>query len=254
MNNKSRIFTKFAVATAISALAITGCSAETVNKNGTSASTSQSQSQTENADFTTETAAKFVSDYYAGWFKEADERLYDQLQTEVTNIVGEDSLNNVNAEDPLVYFESLPKDKQAELAKKTTELNKNADHYDMSGMSDAEVAVLNIMVVSLSSIFGSTGTVTVSANAEKIEVNGTEATVPFSALSVQYGESEETKTEMDDSEGFELSLKGISGKWKVNGKEFLTTILKESAAEPEVELETQEPDAASTPSEAPSDK
>lgn len=218
------MFAKVAAAVAISVVALSGCSSS--NDTPKSPGTQVSSEVTQSANLTTDSAAKFVSDYYAGWFKETDATLYTTLQDTITNIVGESAdLTTVDINDPIAFFNNLPEDKQLELAEKMTELNKNSSFYDLSQLTLSEKSFLNIMVISMTSVLGNGESITVSADASKIVVDGNTATVPFSALTVKYGDTESPA--LANSDGFDLPLIGVDGEWKVDGKKFLDVILTE---------------------------
>lgn len=216
------IFTKTLIAGAIAAVALTGCSAAV---NGDNPSPSANQSV--DAKSQKELATKFVSEYYAGWFKAGDKDSYQELQDKVTEIVGEDD-GTIPSNDPVEFFDALPEEKQKELAKVTAEMSDNAKFYDTTGMSDSEAAVLHIMVASLSELMSVGGAVEIESNPDKIEVKDNVAIVPFSALSVTFSSFEPPKTttkEMKDEEGFPLKLVFKNNVWKVDGKDFLKTIM-----------------------------
>lgn len=230
-----RILLKTIGAVVISAVALTGCTSDSTeeapNKN-----VSVEQSDGLNAD----SAAQFVAAYYTGWFEPFDVNLYTDLETEIMKIVGsEDALAET---DPMEMFATMPEEDQKKLAEKTIELNKNSDYYDFSGMTYSDQAILNIMIISLSSIFGTEESVEVSANPEMITVDGDTAIVPSTALTVKYGDTENAQT--DDSAGFDLILTEVDGEWKVDGQEFLDMIVDESEPETEEDnTDTNENDA-----------
>ena len=211
-----------------SALALSACSG------GTETSPEPKAASTEivaSENLTTETAAKFVSEYYAAWFAKSDPQLYTDLQAAITEIVGDDEILNSAEEDPIKLFSEFPKDVQTSLANKTSEMNANFAFYDMSELSKAEVSVLNIMMMSLTSIFGSDSEtdVQVTADQSQITIEGNRAEIPFNALSVKFnGEESAPLGGTISGAALNFPLVAVDGQWKVDGKKFLTVIMDSS--------------------------
>lgn len=233
MNKKS--FMKISGSIMLASMVLVGCSS------GNKGEPVDNTSKVVNSDSTTKSPnvaiADFVSEYYQSWLTPNGSSAYQKIQDEIAKVLEkEDDISafSDSSINPVDGIASLSKKSQRAIADITEENNVNAKFFDFSKTSDAERAVLNIMVVSLNSIVGSDPStakdVSVTLDSTSIAINedGLTASVPASALTIKIDGNTVPQSSAAINSGSDLSLVNVDGEWKIDGKSFLDKMFEDS--------------------------
>lgn len=181
--------------------------------------------------------ADFVSEYYQSWLTPKDSGAYQGIQDDISEVLEkEDDISAFSNSkiNPIDGISSLSKNGQRKIADIAEKNNVNAKFFDFSKMSDAERAVLNIMVVSLNSIVGSDPSaakdVSVSLDSTSVTISedALTASIPASALTIKIDGNTVPHSSAAINSGNDLSLVNIDGNWKIDGKSFLDKMFENS--------------------------
>ena len=171
-------------------------------------------------------ASQFAQSYYQAWFTTGTENTYNELKEALSQATEGIDQSKVSQDDPTSVFNVMTEDQQRDIAEKTTKINPMSDYYDTTGMSNSEIAVLNVIATGFSSGYHTDQKVTVAVNKDKVTVDGSTGSVPYTALTVTVGDKSNTPTETD----FTLPLVYRDGRWKVDGKKFSSMVISNYAA------------------------
>jgi len=171
-------------------------------------------------------AAQFAKSYYEAWFTSSSDSTYSELSNALNEATKDIDRNKVVQDDPMSVFNAMTEAQQKSIAEKTTQINPMSDYYDTTGMTDAEIAILNVIATGFSSGYHTDQKVTVAVNKDKVTVDGSTGSVPYTALTVTVGDKSNTPTGTD----FTLPLIYKDGKWKVDGKKFSAMVISNYSA------------------------
>lgn len=236
---KKRLLVQSVSALAIAGLFLSGCASDAVGDVDATKDPTPSQSapqeptgdnegsdDTAPTENTAETAAAFLTQFYADWAKGPDSvTIFDDLEKDLTEAIGVDLSGAPAPEDPIEFYNSLPKENQKKSLEVASGYNPQADKYDTTGMTDGEATILHMLHISYSTMLAMVGeNQVVTAEPSDIVITGDTASISAGDLKVTFNGEEAVQG--DENSGFtDISLTAKSGSWKVDGPKFLDALL-----------------------------